>query len=401
MAHASISVKVEPSVLRWARESIGLSKDDVATKLKKTVSIVDSWEKGDEMPTLAQLDKLTIIYKRPLAVFFLPAPPIEKQLNQDFRTLPDANLNALPPEIRLSIRRVKRLQAVLSELYDGKNPIEHPLHKSFKVAVAGNFQDYALELRKHLNISIDMQASWRDERQALNEYKDCFEKNGLFVFQQSLSIANDRNFSARGFSLTDTEFPVIVLNTKDSVHGRIFTIFHELCHILFNTGGIFSEMDMNALSIEAKQIEVFCNAFAGAFLVPSDYLKGEAVVRDVKRPQSWNDNTLVTLSKRYKVSSEVILRRLLDLGLTTNDFYSSKKVEWETKQKTSKPTKKGFKTPWDKCISEKGRGYISSVLIKHKEGRLSYRDVMDYLGISVTQVPKVETILNKYEVRHV
>lgn len=400
----SISIKIQPSVLRWARESIGLSQTDVADKFKKPISFVAAWEKGDAMPSLAQLEKLTQIYKRPLAVFFLPSPPYEKPLNQDFRTLPDSDLNAITPDIRLAVRKAKRLQAILYEINDSKNPVSHPLHKTFKVKLGGSIQQYGLELRKHLNIPLEKQTSWKDEGEALNEYKDCFERNGLYIFQQSLPLNKKEQFSAKGFSLTDSEFPVIVLNSADAVNSRIFTIFHELCHILFNTGGIFNDINIDSLSGDAKRIEIFCNAFAGAFLVPEHDLINEGAIKNVRTPQKWDDATLIKLSKKYKVSGEVILRRLLDLNLTTNSFYQDKRAEWEDNFKKYQKAKKSNKVivlPSTKCISEKGRGFVSSVLSNHKTGKITYRDVMNYLGVSMSWVPKVELLINRYETRHV
>ena len=66
---------VRPEVMRWARESIGLSVSDVAGRLKRPVQEIAAWEVGDAFPSYPQLEKLAYqIYKRPLAVFFLPAP---------------------------------------------------------------------------------------------------------------------------------------------------------------------------------------------------------------------------------------------------------------------------------------------------------------------------------------
>ena len=39
---------------------------------------------------------------------------------------------------------------------------------------------------------------------------------------------------ARGFSLTDGEPYVIVVNSADADRARLFTLFHEYAHILLN-----------------------------------------------------------------------------------------------------------------------------------------------------------------------
>ncbi len=68
-------VGIQPSVLRWARESLGLHISDVAGKLKRSLDEIVSWEEGRAAPTYPQLEKLAYqVYKRPLAVFFLTQP---------------------------------------------------------------------------------------------------------------------------------------------------------------------------------------------------------------------------------------------------------------------------------------------------------------------------------------
>ena len=47
---------VQPSVMRWARESIGMSIEDVALKLKRSPEEVMTWEAPNgASPTYAQL----------------------------------------------------------------------------------------------------------------------------------------------------------------------------------------------------------------------------------------------------------------------------------------------------------------------------------------------------------
>jgi transcriptional regulator with XRE-family HTH domain len=82
---------------------------DVAVRLKKTEDVVRAWESGEpgaSMPTYVQLETLAYeLFKRPLAVFFLPEPPLEKRPSHEFRTLPDADLEHLKRDTHLHIRK--------------------------------------------------------------------------------------------------------------------------------------------------------------------------------------------------------------------------------------------------------------------------------------------------------
>jgi len=83
-------IPVNGDVLRWARETAGLSIDDVIEKLhRKTITYetVLAWEAEIESPTFAQLERLAYeVYKRPLALFFFPEPPEEATPKQSFRS---------------------------------------------------------------------------------------------------------------------------------------------------------------------------------------------------------------------------------------------------------------------------------------------------------------------------
>jgi len=51
-------VSVNPSVMKWARESVGLTIPEVSRRLNIGGSTVKEWETGDKKPTLNTLKKL-------------------------------------------------------------------------------------------------------------------------------------------------------------------------------------------------------------------------------------------------------------------------------------------------------------------------------------------------------
>ena len=111
-----------------------------------------------------------------------------------------------------------------------------------------------------------MQKKWNSDN-SFDHFKEYIEKIGIYIFQFQMPFEE-----ARAFSLTD-DFPVIVLNTEDAKNGRIFSLFHEVCHILFNVGGVFKDKETKKLKNEYTQIEDFCNRFAASFLVPEELFK--------------------------------------------------------------------------------------------------------------------------------
>src|SRR5262245_13175003 len=112
-----MEIRVEPAVLRWARERFGITPEQLASKLEKQVKHVTSdlvreWETGTRTITFAQLKKIAEVYKRPLAVFFLTSPPDEKANPPDRRTLGSVVNPRVASELALSIRRARRIQAL-------------------------------------------------------------------------------------------------------------------------------------------------------------------------------------------------------------------------------------------------------------------------------------------------
>lgn len=375
---------VVPKVLIWARESVGMDIETVARKLKESVEKLSEWESGVKKPTLIQAEKLAKIYKRPLAVFFLPTPPKEPPLPMDFRTLPLDQRKPFSVKTRLAIRRAHRLQSLAIELAETLN--RDVVSKIGKIDLSEDPEIVATGVRKQLGIEIQIQFDWKDEKEAFEKWiKIVEEKCSILVFQMSMPLEE-----TRGFSLTEAKIPAIVLNLKDSTNGRIFSLFHEYAHLLIHDGGICDMGDQNHLSGKAKVIEKFCNHFAGAFLVPKDSLLNHQLIKLTKPPYQWSDEILKELAKDFKVSQEVILRRLVILNKTSVDFYKRKREEWQGKE-----WQKGWgrKNPPKKCIVENGIPFVSLVLDANRQGKITYSDISDYLAIRIRYLPKIEQLI--------
>jgi Zn-dependent peptidase ImmA (M78 family)/transcriptional regulator with XRE-family HTH domain len=381
-------IRIEPSILIWARESLGLSIAEVALKLDKDSKTIQQWEHGNSFPTLAQLEKLAYnIYKRPLAVFFLPKPPKETTPKQDFRTLPENEIARLSPDLRLIIRKAKHHQLVLKQINDNKNPVSKPIHREFNLEKLNSKNKFASNLREYLGITKSLQQNFKNPELAFNYYRNLIEKNGVFVFQYPLK-------EIRGFSLTDREFPVIVINSGDSPNGKIFSLFHELCHILFNTGGIFRDYYSEELKQNPNKIEVLCNQFASDILLPGSELLKEVLVLENSDNKEWSENTLRAIAFNYKVSKEVVLRKLLEAGKTTQTFYVNTRIKWNEKYKhdleKKQKTHQGGPTYHITNMSHLGKNFVTQVLTNYHSGKLTGSEVADFLSIKLNRIPDYE-----------
>jgi Zn-dependent peptidase ImmA (M78 family) len=246
----------------------------------------------------------------------------------------------------------------------------------------------AARLREQLGISGERQTStWKNERQALEEWK--FAVEGLGILVQQIGMPLDE---ARGFSLVGDGIPIIVLNARDAIRAQIFSLFHECTHLMLNNFGVCDMKEGKHVSGEVTKVEQFCNHLAGALLLPRSLLESHPLISTLKPKGRLSDNDLVDLSGFFKVSQEAILRRLVMIGKASQELYDSKRSQW---QKEFKKQTGGRSNPPKKCIRENGLTFVSMVIDAFREERITYRDAADYLTVRVKHLPRVEQLIGE------
>lgn len=377
-------IPINKDILKWARESRRLEIADVAQKIGQSVDLVAEWENGLGAPSYSQLEKLAYdIYKRPLIVFFFDEVPQEKDLKTDFRTLPERIIDAFSPNLIKYIREARDKQFVLAELYPNGNPSKKFLLNEFQVSKSDP-EKTANELRKFLNLSFEVQKSFKSPDEAYKHYREILAEHGVFVFQYAI----DRD-EARGFCLYDENFPVILVSSKeDEVSSRIFTIFHEVAHLIFQTSGITSWSDQIGFrNKQSEEIEIFCNKFSADVLVPKDFLLKHPLVKN-KKEKDWKLSDLKAISKELNVSVEVIFRRLLDLGLADKKEYEAYRNYPYQKKKVS-----GGPTYAVKTVAQLGTSFIRVILNNLYSGKITSYQASSYLRVKANNINKIEAIV--------
>jgi len=373
---------IQPSVLRWAREAQGYSVDDVALHLKRETDEIEAWESGESAPSYSQLEKLAYgLYKRPLAVFFLPEPPQEPDVKQEFRTLPDFELDQLAADTRYQLRLAHALQISLLELSDEKNTADRLIFRDIKLTTKSGLSKAANEIRAYLKISLDEQSSWKSSDAALKAWRNVVEEAGIYIFKHSF-----KQKSISGFCLSHAEFPIIYLNNSTTKTRQIFSLFHELAHLLLSQNSItkFDTSYIAQLPKKEQNIEKFCNALAAEILVPdSDFSKR------IIGEKSINEVLVSNLAKRYRVSREVVLRRILEKGLVSREFYESKSKQWADEVEAGGAGGDYYATQ----ASYLGDQYLRLVFSRHYQGRLTLEQAADYLGVRTKSIAGLEEML--------
>ncbi|MBT9132403.1 MAG: hypothetical protein DDT33_00919 [Firmicutes bacterium] len=385
----SADALVKPELLIWARKAAHIPPEYAAKSLDIPVEKLRAWESGESRPTVRQLRKMARKYRQPFAAFYLPEPPkMPQPIIRDYRRFPTTMPGELPLAVNFEIRLALDRREMALEL------LEEADESMPEFQVTGTLDDdpelLGTTVRNVLGVTYNEQSRLREPRVSFNYWRAIIESAGALVFQTS---AVDLEFM-RGFSIGEFPLPVVAVNRKDAYAARIFTMLHELAHIIIRTSSICDLDDRLDRPPEEQSTEVFCNRFAGACLVPGDQLRAEEIVLRSEGGQKWENEEIQQLSVRYGVSCEVILRRLLILGFTDADFYESKREEL-IQQFKSVPKKGGQRpSPAIDVVSTSGKPFVRLVLDAFAVGRITTSDVADYLGVRLKHLKKIEQIIS-------
>lgn len=382
---ASIHVPINPELLIWARESAGFDIASASSRLGISQEKLELIETGEAQITYVQLRNASTVYKRSLAAFFMATPPQKKEPPRDFRMQPDFSNRPLSPELNFELRKAWKHRDDMLELSQQLGRVITPFEPTTTLDQAP--ERLADEIRKLLSVTIEDQLSWRNSTIALKHWKAAVESLGVLVFEASRISMEEM----RGVSLWSETLPVILLNGADSHTGRAFTLLHEFTHLLLRQGGV-CDLAPIELDSQSARIEAFCNAAAGATLVPPKVLQG--LLAD-EHPIEWSMDELDEMAQHFKVSKEVILRRLLILGKTSETHYRRMRQAFieEYRRLRAESRGDGGPSPAVMAVRNLGRPFVGLVLTAYHDNMIGLATVSDYLGLKIKHLPRVEHLV--------
>lgn len=299
-------VEITPAVLKWAIDSSGYSHADLAVAVGVDEATLADWLSKKQKPGTTQLRRLASKLHRQVAVFLLPRPPKEQALWVQFRhPLGAERGRALTPDERRFLRRAKRLQSAESWLAQA---LERERPDITPVLLSARVEDVARLWRERLAVPVESQAGWRSASTAFDAWRAAVESIGVTVFQFSMGTE-----ACRGFSLWDEWAPTIAVNTAWTDEARIFSLFHELGHLLTRTDSACAAAPI--VSRAGDSTERWCEEFAATLLLPAQALSHVGRVG--------NMTELVAVARRLRVSLRAAAIRLIELGKATWSLYES------------------------------------------------------------------------------
>lgn len=362
----------------------------LAEKMKSksiTERTIEAWESGEQKPTYIQLEHIAAILEKPIEVFFYPEVPDIPKPSALYRSVYGGYSQEIPPDILKRIAHTKNFQNTLRELTYGRNPAEK---KITDISISGTLVEQTQTVREYLGISLEEQKRCTAFSQGFEMWRAAFADVGIYVIKEPFGTT-----VYSGFCLADSEFPVICVNNTMGYQRQIFTLFHELYHLISRQNGVDMTDDaavLPGLTREMQNLERTCDKFAAEFLVPSeDFSKEIASLRRPVGNESYQEivqHILIPLSKRYCVSQDVILHKLAD------DAYISQPHAYRlhtqhTTDSTRDTGSNGGGNYYSNQVCYLGRPYISLVMESQEKYGFSEYLTAEYLHTTVQNMPQL------------
>jgi len=374
MKSKEFEVEINNEVLKWAIKTSGWDTLELSKKIGINESDLNKVLNNEKKFTIAQLTKLSKLIKRPIAFFLLSEIPPEerKPLPKDYRMIPRKK-DVFSKETILAIRIARKLQTSSRELAQNLNTTLIP--NVTKITINDNPQEVAEEYRNKAKFLEDLQKKADSPSKVFNFLRDFIENQNILVFQFPMPVDD-----VRGFTLSEDIPKVIVINSKDQIKSRIFTIMHEFAHILLDES-IIDMPEESLVREKQNKIEEWCNKFASEFLLPKAI--AERIFEENKSNLT-ETKTLNRLTNKWKISKKFILYKMLKLNFIDKPQYEEILRRPYKEEKT-----KGSPPPEVRCISEKGKRFISLVSANVNNNFITFADALGYLSVKADHYQKI------------
>jgi Zn-dependent peptidase ImmA (M78 family) len=298
--------------IAWCCADYGITPDDLAYELGIAASSMEHVMAGEDGMTFNQLRKVAEYFGRGV-LFFLEEGPVDAAQvhTAQFRTLANQKPE-MSPSLKKLIERVEKQRSVYLSLLEDLDETERICFRPPNLP-RRNIKEAAGIVRRWLGLT---------DKNDFNSYRAAIEAQGILVFRSNGYSGKwqiPKQNPIIGFTLYDPVCPVIVIKKQSADAQQVFTLMHELGHLLMHkTSSIDDEQDFYSHQGHERD----ANAFAGYLLVPDDFL---ITIRDAGRPKdaSLFDDWLAQQRKAWGVSVEVILRRLLDENRLPQSQYAA------------------------------------------------------------------------------
>lgn len=309
-----VDVTVSKDILDWVISRIRM--EDISTTVAQRLL---QWYNGEKTPTFNQVEEASRATGIPLGYFFLTIPPKEELPLLDYRTVDSLELQKPSRNLVDTIHNMEQIQEWAKEELVRSGASVLPFVGSLKNS--NQTSQFVSKVRALLGLSIDWFTSSKTPDDSFRHIRSRISDAGVIVMMNGIVGNNTHRPLAidefRAFALVDNYAPLVFINSNDSISGRLFSLLHELVHILIGKNSFYN--DRYSAHGQVNPAETICNAVAAEILVP-----------DTLFVSKWNETitqndaeaAITSLARFFKCGTTVIARKALDHGFITKQLYA-------------------------------------------------------------------------------
>jgi Zn-dependent peptidase ImmA (M78 family)/transcriptional regulator with XRE-family HTH domain len=282
--------------IKRLRELNGMTQAELAEKAGLSRMAYNSIEKGRSEPRASNLYRIAKALDKKIQELMEPMPEMaevrfrcgkcRKRKEKDMRQ-----------EILLQVKLWLKNYCQLEDIVNEKKSFEFPL----PVEIINDPVACAQEARKKFEL---------DEKSPINDICGLVEDKGIKLYFFDMIL--DKLF---GLSLIyEKKYPAIAVNMNKNINieRQIFTIAHELGHLLMHKES-FDVDEIDEIDLQEDKADMF----AGHFLMPD---AGFEAKWEENKGLHWMDNVL-DIKRYFKVSYKTVLKRIIDKKMASPDIY--------------------------------------------------------------------------------
>ncbi len=383
-------VEISATILRELRKSLSIPEDVAAKKLGIKIELLRAWETEGTRVTVAKARKIAKVYKRWWTILLLDDVPKRKDLSKEYRSFREGALG-YTTDTMLAFRNTERI-LYLAESINARTTDLEGINK-LSIAKVKDIDLASNSVRAWLGIEIEDQLSHRNDYETLSWWIDKVESKGIFVSQ--INLPEEDKIS--GFTISDMKRSVIVINKRESVRRRIFSLLHELAHILTNSKESFDILETDYFSSN-EEVEIYCNSIAGKVFIPKTIIDKYVIERGLE-----NVGRLIEyLSNKFAASKLVVLRRFFDTGnipkstfLKMSDEYVRDYIKYHELQSQTKTEFVATKLTYPRAkAKENSFALVRDIFEAYRSNEISYHGVSSMLGVQPNHLPAIESLVS-------
>ena len=348
-------------MLRWAFSRAGFSKEEAV----KAFPQLEAWLSGEKKPTLNQLQKFAARFYVPFGYLLLHSAPTENMPFPMFRgdvALTDHfDLNVYDTVMNVRSRQEWLEDYLLENDIDVCSIVESA---SLKTSI----NETVALLRKALDLEPRWAFGLATVDAAVSKLTEHIEAIGVFIAYNGVVGNNTHRplkvSECRGFALANRVAPYIFVNSSDSKSAQMFTLIHEVAHLMLGISAGHMGEDIAVHNV----VETYCDKVAAEFLVPATELR-----------QLWNGD-IKNAARRFKVSEVVVARRAHDVGILNDEDYKAFGAEYSQRPVKSKKSSGGGSF-YLTSVRRVGRLFAIHVRNAVNSRQLSYTDAYRLTGL--------------------